>query len=149
MVSGSATAGRTLVKRLLTHEARNARDPGDAAAAAGAVCQKLYVEIGQFIGPEGFKVLLGRALYLARPEFSFLEAVRIGDSDDGWFVGLRENVAERDEADISEGIAAVLGGFIDLLGTFIGYDLAFRMIHRCWPDLPRGPHAGNEGKRDG
>lgn len=149
MVTNSGTFGRALAHRLLAHEAGMAHDSGDTAASGSAVCQKLLAEIEQFIGHDGFKALLARALHMARVEFPFLAEVQIGESDEGWLIGLSENIATRDATEVSDSIAAVLGGFIDLLGTFIGHDLTLRMIHRRWPEVPQRPHPGDEGQRDG
>lgn len=149
MVRNSGTFGRALAHRLLAHEAGMARNSGDAAASGSAVCQKLFAEIEQFIGHDGSKALLARALYLAKAEFPFLAEVQIGESDEGWLIGLSENVSTRDATEVSDSIAAVLGGFIDLLGTFIGDDLTLRMIHRRWPEVPRWAYPGGEGQRDG
>jgi hypothetical protein len=140
--------GRDLARRLLAREADDARAPEDIAGAAVAVCRKLYLEVGQFVGADGYKVLLARSLHLARTEFSFLEAVRIGDSDDDWLPGLTSIIPKRNATEVTEGMAAVLGGFVDLLSTFIGDDLTLRMIHRRWPEMAR-PGDGDEGKRDG
>ena len=132
MTPGRAN-GRDLAKRILAQEAGNLRTPQDVLAAAVAVCRKLYLEIGQFVGTEGFRALFARALHLARAEFSFLEAVQVGEcSDDEYLVGMADVVSQRDTEEITEAIAAVLGGFFDLLSTFIGDDLALRMIHRRW-----------------
>lgn len=144
MVNDSGTPGRALGARILAHEGDGGRN--DAVAAADGVCQKLSVEIGQFIGPEGFKLLLSRALSMAGAEFSFLARVRVGGSDGVWLIGLAENVGKREETELSDGTAAVVGSFIDLLGTFIGYDLTLRMIHRCWPEVPLQADAGNRGE---
>lgn len=149
MVKDSGTFGRALAYRLLAYEAGESRSSGDTAASGSVVCQKLFAEIEQFIGHDGFKALLARALYLAKAEFPFLAEVQIGESDEGWLIGLSENVATRDATEVSDSIAAVLGGFIDLLGTFIGFDLTLRMIHRRWPEVPQWPYPGDEGQRDG
>ena len=148
MVTGSP--GRTLAKRLLALEAGAAPDRDVLAASAVRVCEKLYQEIGQFIGPEGFNALLARALHLARSEFPFLKAVQVGgDSGGNRLSGLTEVVIGRETPEATDGIAAVLGGFIDLLGTFVGSDLTLRMVHRRWPEVPTWPATGKEGKPDG
>ena len=134
-----AANGRDLAKRLLAREGGNLRTPQDVLTAAEAVCRKLYLEIGQFVGTDGFKVLLARALHLARAEFSFLEVVQVGEfSNDQYLVGIADAVPQREIEEITEGIAAILGGLFDLLFTFIGEDLAMRMIYRRWPEVRSG-----------
>ena len=142
-----AANGRSLAKRILAQEAGNLRTAQDVLAAAAAVCRKLYLEIGQFVGTEGFRALFGRALHLARAEFSFLEVVQVGEcSNDEYLVGIAD-VVSQDSEEITEGVAAVLGGFFDLLFTFIGADLALRMIHRRWPEVPQVPSGDGDERR--
>ena len=150
MTPGAAN-GRDLAKRLLAQEAGNLRNPQDVLAAAVSVCRKSYLEIGQFVGTDGFKALLTRALHLARAEFSFLEVVQVGEcSDDEYLVGIADAVSQREIEEVTEGIAAVLGGVFDLLSTFIGDDLAMRMIHRRWPEVPQVRSGGvTRGEVDG
>jgi hypothetical protein len=135
-VTAGAANGRGLAKRLLAQEGGNLSTQQDVLAAAVAVCRKLYLEIGQFVGTDGFKALLARSLHLARAEFSFLEVAQVGKClDDEYLVGIDDAVSQREIAEVTEGIAAVLGGLFDLLCTFIGEDLALRMIHRRWPEV--------------
>jgi hypothetical protein len=122
--------GRAQVERLIAYEASRA----GGADATLMVCQKLYLEVGQFIGAEGFRVLFARALHLDRPDHALLADVRIGDPASGeCLTGLAE-IGEDPEV-IHAAAAAVIGGFLDLLSTFIGDDLTQRMIHRRWPDV--------------
>jgi hypothetical protein len=92
--------------------------------------------------------LLRRALQQARTEFPFLDVIEIGEPSEAWFNGLAENAENLDETELLNGVAAIVGGFIDMLGTFIGYDLTLRMVYRCWPDLPR-TQLQYRGKRHG
>jgi hypothetical protein len=129
-----SSVGRSLAQELLALEVANT---GAAVAAATAACGKLFSEMEQFIGAEGFRVLLKRALLQSRTEFRFLDMIEIGEASEDWFNGLTENAENLDETEVLGGVVAIVGGFIDLLGTFIGYDLTLRMVYRCWPDLPK------------
>lgn len=145
----SGTFGRALAHRLLAYEVGKSPGSGEPAASGSVVCQKLFAEIEPFIGHDGCKALLARALYLAKAEFAFLAEAQIGESDEGWLIGLSENAATREATEVSDSTAAVLGGFIDLLGTFIGFDLTLRMIDRRWPELPQWPYPDGKRQRDG
>jgi len=111
------------------------------ADAAGRVWQKLRQHLARSIGPAGFDALLRRALALAKTEFPSLQAIRT--EADGRLMGLREVVQTAEES--SSGLAAVLAHFLGLLSTFIGEDLALRLVGEVWPDVPlRDPGPGSE-----
>ena len=82
------TAILSLVRRLLTQEAKESQKPEALIEAAERVSNKLRVHLSKRVGQEGFRTLLVRALTLATTQFPSLRAVRVGA--DGSLVGLRE-----------------------------------------------------------
>lgn len=133
---------RDLARRLLAREA-GTESPGTLALAGAAerAFDKLRLHLSRLLGTDGFRVLLARAVTLARAEYSWLESARV--RDDGSLEGLAE-AAVTDTAEAREGITAVPAQFLGLLETFIGRDLTLRLLHGVWPeaDLPRD--AGGE-----
>jgi hypothetical protein len=134
-----ATALPSLVQQVLTHEAEQARNEQDQQKAQGQqglpedvsrACDKLRVHLSTRIGPDGFRILLLRALTLAKSQFPHLSAVRVAPS--GTLEGL-EGASE--QAEIAEGAAAaaILILLLELLVTFIGGDLTGRMLSTLWP----------------
>jgi hypothetical protein len=111
------------------------------AHATDRVCQKLRQHLARSIGPAGFDALLRRALALAETEFPSLQAIRT--EADGRLMGLRDLIQTAEES--SRGLAAVVAHFLRLLSTFIGEDLALRLVGEVWPDVPlHDPGPGSE-----
>jgi hypothetical protein len=112
---------------------------GEAAALLGAAeqaCQKLGRRLAQLITAAGYQALLTRALHLARRDFSVLEGVRVGATTDLCFDGLAALLDGVEPATMRDALTAILAGVIGLLATFIGDDLALRLVRDVWPEIP-------------
>lgn len=106
----------------------NARTPLEAAER---FVRKLSAGMTLLVSSDGYRALLGRALYLARAEYAVLEGVRVGTSD-VYLEGLRETGGAYDA------LVAFLAHVIALLARFIGDDLTGNLIRQRWPDAPLG-----------
>lgn len=111
-------------------------DSSGQAAAAERVYQKLGPALSRLVSPGGTRVLLARALHVARPEFPFLRGVTAGAPPGRYLSGLSERMPDTDAGEASQGLQAVLGILLDLLFGFIGLDLTVRLAREVWPDLP-------------
>ena len=125
------SAHQELARWLLAHETDDDPTPRTPAEAAERVATKLSAGITLLVSSEGYRALLGRALYLARAEYAILDGVRVGTSD-VYLEGLRETGAAYDA------VAAFLAHVIALLARFIGDDLTANLIRQRWPDAPLG-----------
>ena len=99
--------------------------------AAERVITKLSAGMTLLVSSDGYRALLGRALYLARAEYAVLDGVRVGTSD-VYLEGLRGSGAAHDA------IVAFFAHVIALLTRFIGNDLTGNLIRQRWPDAPLG-----------
>lgn len=106
----------------------NARTPLEAAER---VARKLSAGMTLLVSSDGYRALLGRALYLARAEYAVLDGIRVGTSDI-YLEGLRETGGAYDA------LVAFLAHVIALLARFIGDDLTANLIRQRWPDAPPG-----------
>jgi len=124
-----------LARLLLAHEAGERRDAEALANAAEQVFDKLRLLLSKLLGPDGFRVLLRRAVTLARSAFPWLEDVPA--QSDGFFKGLAAARADGSIADAEalEGMTAVLAYFLGLLDAFIGPDLTLRLLRGVWPQV--------------
>ena len=138
-------AQRDLAWWLLEQELGDAPEPATLADAAELACQKLCRRLARLVTVAGYQALLARALHLARGEFPFLEGVQAGAIEDPCLDGLRARLEGVDPATIRDALTAVLAGVIGLLVTFIGEDLALRLVRDVWPDAPFG-EAGPRGE---
>jgi hypothetical protein len=124
-------AHQALARWLLAQEMDdrpNARTPLEAAER---VVRKMSAGMTLLVSSDGYRALLGRALYLARAEYAVLDGVRVGTSD-VYLEGLRETGGAYDA------LVAFLAHVIALLARFIGDDLTGNLIRQRWPDAPLG-----------
>jgi hypothetical protein len=137
---------RAIAQQLLAYEA-GAGNPSEAKTpAACRVSEKLRRPIGTLAGASGFRVLLSRALTLAKAQVPGLGVVQV--KPDGSLEGLSELYDDQ----TPEAGALVIAQLLGLLGVFIGENLMLRLVVDVWPDLPAfdtEPHgeSGNDPTR--
>lgn len=124
---------RKLAKRLIAHEARENKSSGTISPATFPVPEQLRPLLAALVGNAGFRVLLSRALVLARPEVPWLRAVHV--EADGSLAGPAEFEAQVDPETIVAGRIAVLAQLLELLRDFIGENLTMQLIREVWPTL--------------
>jgi len=116
----------------------------EVVAAAERACHKLGDRLARLLTMAGYQALLARSLYLAKARFQFLDGVGPGAAPDTCLDGLRERARDVEPTQLQEGIGAVLANLIGLLDTFIGEDLALRLVREAWPDAPRPNNTDSE-----
>ena len=124
---------RKLAKRLITREAREIKSFGTVSPAIFAVPEKLRPLLAALVGNTGFRVLLSRALVLAKPQVPWLRAVHV--KADGSLAGPANFEAQVDPETIVAGRIAVLAQLLELLREFIGENLTMQLIREVWPTL--------------
>jgi hypothetical protein len=123
---------RPSVVRFVRAVARAERASGGAghdSDVAQRILMRLHQGLGKLIGPNGFDVLIARALVLARRAHPFLVDVTAGAG--GTLAGL-DDVA-RDPVALHEGAMAIVSHFMELLVMLIGEELALRLARDIWP----------------
>jgi hypothetical protein len=120
---------RAIAQQLLAYEAGAGNPSGANTPAAFRVFEKLRRSISTLAGATGFRVLLSRALTLAKAQVPGLGAVQV--KPDGSLEGLNE--LRDDQA--PEAGAMVIAQLLGLLGVLIGEDLMLRLMVDVWPDL--------------
>lgn len=127
-----------LGRRLLEHEAGGGKRPRDLAEAAERVFRKMHDGLIELIGLDGYRVLVARAIHLAKADWPLLRAVRAGQPELGLaeryrLDGLCESLEDQDERVAASALSALIGSFIWLLATLIGQGMALRLLRRIWP----------------
>jgi len=137
---------RELAHRLLARELAGRRDTPDVvAAAAQRVCQHVSSELSRWVGPEGARVLLARALALAQVEHPVLANVQSRTQSEACMTGLVESARAYGAAATAEGMVAILAALIELLGRLIGDDMAMSLVEESIPARASdaaGPNGG-------
>jgi hypothetical protein len=135
-------AAQVLARRVLRHEAGGRAEPAALAEAAERADARLRGRLASLIGQTGYTTLLARAVRLAQAEVPALEHVTVDAlaiGAEGGLHGVREFARATGDADAAEaGLSAILAHVIGLLVTFIGEDLALRLIRDAWPEVPDG-----------
>lgn len=128
----SLPESRYLAQRLLTYEAAAGESSEPVESAAFRVCAKLRQPLITLAGVAGFRLLLSRALTLARAEAPSLSAVQV--AADGSIKGLDELASQTDKKHARDGGVILVAQLIGLLLTFIGKGLTLRLVQDVWPE---------------
>jgi hypothetical protein len=137
----SPLSAHRLAERLLEHEAEDHAGASEVAEAAGGVCSRLREQFARLVGPSGCDLLLTRAVSQARAAHPSLNGVRWQAGESRSLEGLAECVEGENAEEVRAASAAIVGGFLSLLFSFIGEDLTLRQVQRLWPDLVSGEGA--------
>ena len=115
----------------------------DLAAAAEQGCARLQAVLTRWIGFEGYRALVDRALAEARAEHRALEGLQCHGAN---VEGVAAAVGVHSAAEVRDGILALVARLIDLLSRLIGEDMATRLVEQAWTGAP--PAARTEGVSD-
>jgi hypothetical protein len=102
------------------------------------VCEKLVEPLRLMVGSAGVNSLLQRALTLAQREASALSKVEV--QSDGSLKGLK--------GDALSGSSVLVAHLIELLVTFIGESLTFRLLGEAWPELQALRNSAGNGDHE-
>jgi hypothetical protein len=142
------SAGATeAAQRLWARAAGDSSAPEDVAAAAERICTQLRAGLGRWIGAQGYRVLLERALSQTRAEHPALGGLACLAEYE-----LVTAAAEpaQGPGDVAAGLVALVAALVDLLGRIIGDEMAVRLVEQIGTPSPRGVvSTETEGGRDG
>ena len=133
-------------RQFWAHDGLEAGAPEEMAAAAEQGCARLRAVLIRWIGSEGYRALLDRALAQARAEHPAIAGLQRQGGD---VEGVAVAVGVHSAAEVREGILALVARLIDLLSRLIGEDMATRLVEQAWAGGGR-PVASTvtEGMRD-
>ena len=132
MMQGSPSA--TEVAR--RHWARAAGDTNtleEVAAAATRTCTQLQAGLARWVGTEGYRALIDRALLLARAEHPALGSLSChGEDQPVTTAAVRAHSA----AEVRDGMVALVAALVDLLSRIIGEEIAVELVNQAVARLP-------------
>jgi hypothetical protein len=121
-------------------------EPEDVAAAAARLCAQLSAGLGRWIGSEGYRALLDRALALARAEHPALGSLSY---DRGEQPVTPADVRAHGPSKVAAGMVALVATLIELLGRMVGEEMAVRLVEQTGKPSKRGVESTvPEGQRD-
>ncbi len=143
-VSAAATEA---ARQLWAHEGLDVGAPEELAAAVERGCARLEAGLSRWIGSDGYRSLVDRALEQARAGHPALAGLQCPAGD---VQGVAAVVGAHDAAKVREGVLALVALLIDLLSRLIGEEMAMRLVEEAWVGSAR-PAASTvtEGVHDG
>jgi hypothetical protein len=146
MTLGSAAA-TDAARRLWARAAGDSSAPEEVAAAAERICFQLRVGLRRWIGAEGYRALLDRALGQVRAEHPALGGLScLGGDEPVTTAAVRTDGA----GEVAAGLVALVTALIELLGRIIGEEMAVRLVEQIGiPSSPGVVSTEPEGGRDG
>lgn len=116
----------------------------EVAAAADRLCLELHNGLSRWIGIDGYRSLQDRALREVLADHPALAELSFAGSDTA--ATLRAVQAYGKE-EVAEGMVALVGSVLELLGRIIGVEMALRLVEH-WGDRARDePSQTNEENR--
>jgi hypothetical protein len=146
MTQVSAVASE-VARQLWAREGLDAGAPEEMAAAAELGCARLRAGLIRWIGSDGYRALVDRALEQVRAGHPALAGLQCQAGD---VQGVAAIVGVYGAAEVREGILALVALLIDLLSRVIGEEIAVRLVEQAWAGSARPTvSAATEGVRDG
>jgi hypothetical protein len=120
---------RAFAQQLLDYETRE----GDLSISDATVhvCEKLRRSLSALAGVTGYRVLLARALTLAKADVPWLGVAQV--NADGVLVGLGEVDPQLDKHEVTQGEVVLIAHLVALLVGFVGEDLTVSLVREVWP----------------
>lgn len=129
---------RALAQRLLTYEGASDQTSGPAEPVAFRVCEKLRRPLSALAGASASRLLLSRALTLAKAEVPTLGPVQI--AADGSLRRSGGPNSQIDNAQVREGGVILIARLLELLLSSIGEGATLRLVtSEILPDLNSHP----------
>lgn len=146
MTPGAAVATEA-ARRVWARGAVSGSGPDEVAAAAERVCAQLRVGLARWIGAEGYRALLHRALdreRAAHPALDSLPSLQ-GDQQAVAAAGRTPNAAE-----VTAATTALVATLIELLSGIVGEEMAVQLVEQTATLTgPRASGVETKGRRDG
>jgi hypothetical protein len=146
-MTAQSTPATDAARRLWARAVEDATAPEEVAAAAERMCTQLRTGLGRWIGADGYRALLDRALGVARAEHP-----AVGDLPclGGDVPATMAVVRAQGAGAVAAGLVALVAAVIELLGRIIGDEMALRLVEQMGiPSRREVVSADPAGGRDG
>ena len=133
MTQVSAVAAEA-ARQFWAHDGLDAGAPEEMAVAAEQGFARLRAVLTRWIGSDGYRALVDRALEQARAEHPALAGLQCQAGD---LQGVAAAVGAHSAAEVREGVLTLVAQLIDLLSRLIGEEMATRLMERAWAGSAR------------
>lgn len=139
-------AATEVARRVWASDAADVSAPEEATAAADRVCAQLRTGLARWVGSDGYRVLLDRALERVRVEHPALNNVScVGGNEPEMVAAVQAHGA----AGVAAGIMTLVVTMIELLGRIVGEEMAAELVKQAGTASPRRAEPGIGGGLDG
>jgi hypothetical protein len=127
-------AATDAARRLWVRGGGGATSAEEVGQATQHVCDELRAGLSRWVGAEGYRALLDRALQLSAPEHPVLRSFSCHDGD-----ALAAAAAARAHgaAELATAVVALVTTLTDLLGRIIGEEMAVQLVEWTATSSPR------------
>lgn len=141
-MSPQSAAATEAARSLWARAAGDGSAPDGIALAAERMCTELRFGLGRWIGADGYRTLLNRALGAVRAEHPALTGLPcLGGDEAVMTIAVRVHGA----GEVAAGLVALVAALIELLGRIIGEEMAVRLVERIGIPSPRGVVSAETG----
>jgi hypothetical protein len=145
-VSPDLTPARQLARRLIERSRTQGGPSADSALPAAVALNRLYLDLGRWVGLDGCHALFIRGLAEARAEHPLLETIQLNARSTSYLEGVAETIERHGARDTDEALESMLVTVIEVLSRLIGEEMATILIERGLPDFA-GDDANRESRR--
>lgn len=129
---GRHTSARGLATEIIAAEVSAVPDPSHAL---GRIFNRIVRELGGWMGPDACFALVGRALADARRRHACLRGAHLDVEELGLCFSF-DGAAQLPPAEVVVAFEDVLTIFIEILGRFVGLELAIHLVWQGWRPKP-------------
>ena len=115
--------------------------PEEVAAAAERTCTQLRAGLSRWVGTEGYRALIDRALLLARAEHPALGSLSCHGGDEP---ATTAAVRAHNAAEVATGMVALVATLIDLLSRIVGEEMAVELVNQAVTRAPVARASSNQ-----
>ena len=142
-----SVAANDAARRLWARASGGSSAPQHVASAAERLCAQSREGLGRWIGAQGYRALLDRALGMARAEHPALSGLSCLGGDEA---AIAAAVQANGQGQVAESMVAWLAAMMEVLGRIIGEETAVRLVEQtAMPRLEGIVSAETERARDG
>lgn len=131
-------------RRLWSRDGLDANAPEDVSAAADRICRSLRTGLGRWIGDDGYRALLRRAIEQERAKHPVVTELPWHDGTPGQS---RAAAGAHGAPAVRDGVLAVTASLIGFLSRVVGENMAVQLVEQT--SSRQAPGDTTEGGRDG
>lgn len=113
---------------------RDPQRPKGFTEVAEQLCVHLRIGLGRWVGTDGYRALLERALSQTRKDHPVLDSLSCHGGEGSL---ARGSLRAQDAGEVAAGMIALVTALIDLLGRIIGQAMAINLVEQIGTRSPR------------